>query len=454
MNKLSIDLKNCFGIEKLKYDFDFSKDNIFSIYAKNGLMKTSLAKTFRLIQEGKADDISDAIFEIDGQAEVLVDGTPIEKEQVFVIKSYESAYESDISPLLVKGEIQEQLKDVFEARTKLLKALEKISGLKIKRTSGGKTVLELEPQLVRDYKLNDNSILLCLNELKDPSPEVIFDDIQYASIFDPTVIKKIQSSSFQKGIREFSTATDKIYDAFEYLEKGKLTLPKLKDLRKSLDKDSFFIKSNKVTLSGNDPLDNIEALDVKISEIEEQIKQTPAFQEIEKMLSDVKGMALKDIIETHPDIVEYLAIDKLNSLRKILWQSYLKKYESLLNELVNKYQVLSDAIDTVNIDDTQWKKALDIFNQRFTVPFSMSVANLKGAVIGESILSISASLFPGFLLLRSSLAFLVFLSNVSYLLIMILPDIAAILRLTYDNTLHIRIWVHREKRSVFFRSCD
>ena len=114
MNKLSIDLKNCFGIEKLKYDFDFSKDNIFSIYAKNGLMKTSLAKTFRLIQEGKADDISDAIFEIDGQAEVLVDGTPIEKEQVFVIKSYESAYESDISPLLVKGEIQEQLKDVFE----------------------------------------------------------------------------------------------------------------------------------------------------------------------------------------------------------------------------------------------------------------------------------------------------------------------------------------------------
>lgn len=71
-----------------------------------------------------------------------------------------------------------------------------------------------------------------------------------------------------------------------------------------------------------------------------------------------------------------------------------------------------------------------------------------------AILSISASLFPGFLLLRSSLAFLVFLSNVSYLLIMILPDIAAILRLTYDNTLHIRIWVHREKRSVFFRSCD
>lgn len=83
---------------------------------------------------------------------------------------------------------------------------------------------------------------------------------------------------------------------------------KLKDLRKTLEKDSFFIKNNNVTLSGAGPLNNIAALDVKISEIEDQIKQTPAFQEIEKMLSDAKGMVLKDIIETHPDIVEYLAI--------------------------------------------------------------------------------------------------------------------------------------------------
>ncbi len=69
----------------------------------------------------------------------------------------------------------------------------------------------------------------------------------------------------------------------------------------------------------------------------------------------------------------------------MLWNSYLKKNEELLNELINKYQALSEAIDSVKIDDTPWKHALDIFNQRFSVPFSMSVANLKGAVIGESI---------------------------------------------------------------------
>lgn len=74
MNKLSIKLKNCFGIEKLTHDFDFSEDNVFSIYARNGLMKTSLAKTFRLIQDGNEDEAADAIFEINGKVDVSVDG--------------------------------------------------------------------------------------------------------------------------------------------------------------------------------------------------------------------------------------------------------------------------------------------------------------------------------------------------------------------------------------------
>lgn len=53
MNKLNIELTNCFGIDSLNYEFDFEKGNTFSIYARNGLMKTSFAKTFQLIQQGK-----------------------------------------------------------------------------------------------------------------------------------------------------------------------------------------------------------------------------------------------------------------------------------------------------------------------------------------------------------------------------------------------------------------
>ncbi len=166
MNKLNIELTNCFGIDSLNHEFDFGKGNTFSIYARNGLMKTSFAKTFQLIQQGKKENISDAIFGEPGSAIVQIDGQDIEKKQVFVVKSYESSYESDISSLLIKGDIQTQLKDVFKVRTKLLKALEKDSGLKIKRTSLGKTVYELEPTIVKDFDFNEKDILYSNDVLK------------------------------------------------------------------------------------------------------------------------------------------------------------------------------------------------------------------------------------------------------------------------------------------------
>lgn len=395
MNKLNIELTNCFGIDSLKHEFDFGKGNTFSIYARNGLMKTSFAKTFQLIQQGKKENISDAIFGEPGSAIVQIDGQDIEKKQVFVVKSYESSYESDISSLLIKGDIQTQLKDVFKVRTKLLKALEKDSGLKIKRTSLGKTVYELEPTIVKDFDFNEKDILSNLMELASYEPEIECSDIPYSVIFDDTVLKKIKDTKFQEGIRDFITSSDEIYSSFEYLEKGNLTLPKLKDLKKSLVKDAFFVKQNKVILSGQDAITNSEALEQHISNIETKIQQTPAYKAIENLLNDSKGIVLKDIIETNPEIIGFLALDKLQILKKCLWGSYIRHNSILFEELCDKYNDFSEAIDALEIDDTPWKKALDIFNQRFTVPFMMNVVNLKGAIIGESVPQVEFSFKKG-----------------------------------------------------------
>ena len=323
MNKLNIELTNCFGIDSLNHEFDFGKGNTFSIYARNVLMKTSFAKTFQLIQQGKKENISDAIFGEPGSAIVQIDGQDIEKKQVFVVKSYESSYESDISSLLIKGDIQTQLKDVFKVRTKLLKALEKDSGLKIKRTSLGKTVYELEPTIVKDFDFNEKDILSNLMELASYEPEIECSDIPYSVIFDDTVLKKIKDTKFQEGIRDFITSSDEIYSSFEYLEKGNLTLPKLKDLKKSLVKDAFFVKQNKVILSGQDAITNSEALEQHISNIETKIQQTPAYKAIENLLNDSKGIVLKDIIETNPEIIGFLALDKLQTLKKCLWGYFI-----------------------------------------------------------------------------------------------------------------------------------
>ena len=59
MRILSMNLKNCYGIKSLDFNFDFSKKGAYAIYARNGLMKTSLAKTLKKVQTGKDDEIRD-----------------------------------------------------------------------------------------------------------------------------------------------------------------------------------------------------------------------------------------------------------------------------------------------------------------------------------------------------------------------------------------------------------
>lgn len=52
MDTLKVNLTNCFGIEALQHEFDFTQGSVFVIYARNGLMKTSFAKTFQKFSKG------------------------------------------------------------------------------------------------------------------------------------------------------------------------------------------------------------------------------------------------------------------------------------------------------------------------------------------------------------------------------------------------------------------
>ncbi|MEJ0092452.1 MAG: hypothetical protein WDN46_03185 [Methylocella sp.] len=47
MDRVNVDLQNCYGIKKLEREFDFSAMSAYAIYAPNGVMKSSLAATFQ-----------------------------------------------------------------------------------------------------------------------------------------------------------------------------------------------------------------------------------------------------------------------------------------------------------------------------------------------------------------------------------------------------------------------
>ena len=55
MEKLAIALKNCHGIRELDASFTFgANENAVAVYAPNGTMKTSFARTFADLSNGTA----------------------------------------------------------------------------------------------------------------------------------------------------------------------------------------------------------------------------------------------------------------------------------------------------------------------------------------------------------------------------------------------------------------
>ena len=385
MRILSMNLKNCYGIKSLDFNFDFSKKGAYAIYARNGLMKTSLAKTLKKVQTGKDDEIRDEIFNEKGNVDIKIDGEKIESQKVFVIDSFEEKYQSDVTNLLVDYETKKQIKDILDIRDKLFKQLEKFSGVKVKKTYLGKTTYELEDTIIKDFSLKQNSFLMNLKVFADYKEIEQPFDIAYNEIFDNSIQKNILKESFQSKIRDFLKKSNEIYDEYKFLKKGYLTLPKLKNIYKSLDEDKYFINNNKLLLNGTDLIENESILKNKIDGIEKQLKDIKEFKDINKFFNNTKGVRLNDILELNPDIIEWLSEEKLPELKKILWKSYIKKSSNIFEELYEKYEILLKKISNISIDETPWKRALNIYKKRFTVPYDMKISNLTSSIIGESI---------------------------------------------------------------------
>jgi hypothetical protein len=387
MERLQIKIENCYGIKCLEKDFSFSESRAHAIYAKNGLMKTSLAKIFKNIQDKKSNEIKDLYFpDLTPAFSISIDGDTNISDKLLVVKSYESSYESqNITTLLLNDNLSDTLVDVLKLREKLFKEIEKLSGLKISRVVSGKKVFELEQTIIADFEFENKSVLLNLDSIEIENLEFDFSEIQYSTIFDPTNIKKIQSASFQEGMKKYLLKVYEIYDKHNFLEKGNFTLPKLKEVQKRLKSNNFFARENRILLEGETEAFDETKLQKAIKEISKEITETDEFAELEKILSDVKGIQLKDTIENHPEIVSELIIENIPRFKIKLWLSYIKKNEELFSQLVSKFTDLQDSISKLDKDDTPWHKALKIFNNRFSLPFKMSIENVTSTIIGESL---------------------------------------------------------------------
>ncbi len=166
MEKLKVNLRNCYGIKKLEHDFDFSENNnTYAIYAGNGMMKTSFARTFKDLSNG--EDSKDLVFPDLKTVRDIVDesGISLNQEQVFVMEPYKEGFESEkISTLLVKKELKKKYDTIhLEINIKKGELLKKLKPLFASKIDIGEELSEtfkndfficleiLEKEILEDY---------------------------------------------------------------------------------------------------------------------------------------------------------------------------------------------------------------------------------------------------------------------------------------------------------------
>lgn len=387
---LTCRFENCFGITKMDHTFCFDGNkNVFTIYAKNGLMKTSFTEIFSKVREGKTDNIKDRIFDKKPKWHLCKDEScqgvncknlwNLNKDSLYVIKMDNNYQSENLANLLVHDEIKKKLNKLFELKKGFLNSLAEKSGLKYsdKDTS-------LEKELRKDLDLETDGFLFNLENLekiqnKLKNQKFNFNDIKYTEIIINDIIEK---DKFQKYINEFKAANDKIFEKYDFFKKGEFGFAELQIIAKELKSNNFFVNDNEIRLNNNPAIKNKNDLDKKIQEIEKKVKESSALNEIYKLISSKDKRNWKRIIENKVWIVDFLQKDKINLLKEELWISYIKENEQKFNELKDGFKKFEEEIKDYKGKRTEWKEALKIFKKRFYVPFEMVISNKDIAISG------------------------------------------------------------------------
>jgi hypothetical protein len=382
--KLKFELKNCYGINYISDSFDFTEKNIFSIYAPNGTMKTSFAKTFLRISEGKLpeDDLYGLPSEFTITTEMDGVNTPINPQEVFVIKPYkEYTADESISALLVdadrKAEYDALMLNILNKKKSLIAKLNKLSGVKKD---------DLEQIFLHDMEITN--LIVFLSGLNFEELTNQYSTIQYTLIFNSDVLAFLQTDDVMTNISNYITQYNSLLQASTYYTQGIFNPSKADTVRKTLNKENFFRAGHSVKLNGNDNILSEEELNRELDEAKRLITQNTDLRRIEELItSKVSVKSFQDFISDNPLLIAELALNNLDNFKKTLWLSYIKTEQETITSLLLHYNEARERLEVIEEEArnqrTQWQKVVEKFKERFTVPFKIDIDNKYSAVLGR-----------------------------------------------------------------------
>ncbi len=393
MNTIKIQLQNCFGIGKFTHTFNFQQlnTNSFLIYAPNGSMKTSFAKTLELISKNDTKSMpSDRIYgNRTTSYNIVADGNPIPIETILVVNAEDTNYDTStkISSFIASKELKKKYDEIYsDLESKKLEYIKKL-----KQVSQS-TDCELE--FVNTYSQNPKDtffeLILNISKLLVDKPDKY--NFRYNDIFD----KKGNVKKFLD--KNQSLLSQYINNYTELLSKSKFFKSsdnsfgtfQANELLKSIEDNSYFDAGHKFLLSDNAEIKSAtelsDLLQNEITNIVNDEKLKKAFDQVDKAIgSNTELRSFKNAIEK--DNLLLVELKNYEDFRKKIWLNYISLLGKETIELADFYNNKKTEIEAIIKEARKefaiWEEIIKTFNDRFYVPFEIKLVNQDDVVLKE-----------------------------------------------------------------------
>lgn len=389
MQKLKISFKNCFGISNFEHEFDFANENFVLIYAPNGMMKSSFAKTFDCI--AKKQQPYDRVYTNRvTECTVLSDSNPVTTESIFVANG-ESELSTDnrITTFLASKELKQQYDDIY----KELDATKNQFITKLKSVSKS---TDCEGEILSTFQSNeDDSIFSCLTSIEEQicKEQKLF-EFRYNDVFDKKGNVRKFIEKHEKLIQQYFTDYQELLSNSIFFKSNaggaSFGTYQAACLSESVADEAFFTAQHKITLSNGEEITSSEQLkaliDDEIKKIVDDEKLKETFNKIDKAIgANTELRAFKAVIEKDNTIIPLLM--NYDEFKKSVWYGFIHSIKddakALISTYKDKIKELSALLEKAREENSKWQIIVDLYNKRFNVPFVVEIKNIADVILKE-----------------------------------------------------------------------
>lgn len=391
MDNLKVRLENCYGISALDETFDLSNDRgkakAYSIYAPNGLMKTSFSRTFDALSKGEQP--KEERFNRQPTCIVKADNVDIQKEQIYVLKSeIEISTDNEaVTNILINQESKSRYDSLISNINKLKSKLETSLQKKSKLKKG-----DVVSHLISDFQTDD-----FVKAIELAKGVALGDDLEsfiYNEIFDPKAISILESPEFLSKSNEFNQRYQDLFNQTGTIySRGVFNPTKADTSFSTLNKQGYFAGGHKVHLQGDDASINYEELQEKMRVVHESIDSDVELKKLRVNLAkNAQTQALIELLEnisaTEVDLLLHqVKPENQSEFKRNLWAFYIQNCPDtdvfLQAFSTNQAELLQIELAAAT-EAPNWSIAIELFNNRFVdMPFTLSLFNQADAALGK-----------------------------------------------------------------------